>query len=83
MDANYNFIYVDVGCNGRISDEGVFRNSTLAISTNLLNISGPHASDDDETEVLYVIVAADALPLIGKSYENIYFQSTIHGTEDL
>ena len=42
VDANYKFIYADVGCNGRISDGGVFRNSTLSkvISTNLLNIPG-------------------------------------------
>ncbi|XP_050304991.1 uncharacterized protein LOC126742384 [Anthonomus grandis grandis] len=29
VDSNYNFIYADIGCQGRISDGGVFRNSTL------------------------------------------------------
>ena len=66
MDANYKFIYADVGCNGRISDGGVFRNSTLskAISTKLLSILGPRTLDDGETEAPYVIVADDAFPLM-------------------
>ena len=65
VDANYKFIYADVGCNGRISDGGVFRNSTLskAVSTDLLNIPGPRTLDDGETEALDVIVADDAFPL--------------------
>lgn len=27
VDANYNFIFADIGCEGRISDGGVFRNT--------------------------------------------------------
>ena len=66
VDANYKFIYVDIGCNGRISDGRVFRKSTLskAISTNLLNIPGPCTLDDGVTEAPYVIVADDAFPLM-------------------
>lgn len=28
VDADYNFLYADVGCQGRISDGGVFRNTS-------------------------------------------------------
>ena len=38
--SNYMFRYVDVGCNGRVSDGGVYRNSTLstALSVNPSNV---------------------------------------------
>lgn len=29
VDADYNFIYADIGCQGRISDGGVFRNTSF------------------------------------------------------
>lgn len=31
VDANYNFIFVDAGCQGRISDAGIFQDSQLNI----------------------------------------------------
>ena len=65
VDADYKFIYVDVGCNGRISDGGVFRNSTLskAIYENLLNIPPPRKVGEEELLLPYVILADDAFPL--------------------
>lgn len=42
VDADYNFLYANVGCQGRISDGGVFNNSALCrlLNDNELNI--PH-----------------------------------------
>lgn len=54
VDAKYNFIYIDVGTNGRANDASVFNKSTFneALSSNLLNF--PKEG---------VIVADDAFPL--------------------
>ena len=67
VDANYEFIYVGIGCNGRISDGGVFRNCSLskAVKHNNLNIKyTPSQVICEEIQPLpYVIVADNALPL--------------------
>ncbi|XP_035919354.1 protein ANTAGONIST OF LIKE HETEROCHROMATIN PROTEIN 1-like [Anopheles stephensi] len=43
VDANYNFLFVDVGCQGRISDGGVLANSLIyhKLERNELNIPPP------------------------------------------
>lgn len=63
-DANYKFIYVNVGCNGRISDGGVFRESTFAktLSKNTLNFPPAEMLPGRDKAVPYVIVADDAFP---------------------
>ena len=40
VDAEYKFIYIDAGCNGRVSDGGVIKNCTLysALENGTLNI---------------------------------------------
>lgn len=65
VDADYKFRYVDVGCNGRISDGGVFKNSSLygAIKNKTLNIPPPRVMEDNCMQLPYVIVADDAFPL--------------------
>ena len=60
VDADYKFLYVDVGCTGRVSDGGVFRNSSLgdALEHNKLNVP-----DSEEEQLPYVVVGDDAFPL--------------------
>ncbi|XP_063912883.1 putative nuclease HARBI1 [Zophobas morio] len=65
VDAQYNFTYVDVGCNGRVSDGGVFSNSTLytAIEQNALNFPNDEKLPQSNVEVPYVIVTDEAFRL--------------------
>jgi hypothetical protein len=65
VDAKYRFLYVDVGCFGRISDGGVFSNSNLfaALENNSLNIPPPSSITNSNIVTPYTIVADDAFPL--------------------
>lgn len=65
VDADYNFLYVDVGCNGRTSDGGVYNKSSLcrAVEGNLLNFRKDAISPKSTTKIAYVIVADDAFRL--------------------
>ena len=60
VDADYKFLYADVGCNGRISDGGFFRNSSLSCASSLNTLDIP-LSDSESPP--YVVVADDAFPL--------------------
>lgn len=76
IDADYKFIYIDVGCNGRVADGGVFRNSSLstALENNALNIPHPEPLPDESVLLPYMIVADDAFPLknyIQKPYSQV------------
>lgn len=66
VDANYRFLYVDVGCQGRISDGGVFRNSSLyaAIASNDIKIPVAQQLPESDTVSPFVFVADDAFPLM-------------------
>ena len=73
VDANYKFIYVDIGNYGRISDGGTFNNSSLgqALANDSLSIPRPDKVNGFEVEVPYVVVADDAFslkPYIMKPY---------------
>jgi hypothetical protein len=65
VDADYNFTYVDVGCNGRASDGGVYSNSSLckAIERNLLHFPEDATLPKSTKKVPFVIVADDAFRL--------------------
>lgn len=65
VDAQYKFIFVDVGCNGRISDGGVFKNSPLhnIVTHNTQNFPPPGILSGTETATPFTIVADDAFPL--------------------
>lgn len=65
VDANYKFIYIDVGCKGRISDGGVFNRCSLynAIENDQLNIPPPRNLPNSNIQTPFVIVADDAFAL--------------------
>lgn len=65
VDAEYKFIYVDVGCNGRVSDGGVFKNCSLskALEEGKLNLPAAKNLPGGERPVPFMIVADDAFPL--------------------
>ena len=65
-NANYEFILLDVGDNGRQSDAGVYTNSKIgfAIDNNLLDFPSLNIIENSGTNKLYpyVFVADDAFP---------------------
>ncbi|XP_052744680.1 uncharacterized protein LOC128199399 [Bicyclus anynana] len=66
VDANYKFLYVDVGSKGRISDGGVFKNTNLykKLEKRELNIPPPEILQIPyETAVPYFILADKAFAL--------------------
>ena len=65
VDANYRFLYVDIGCNGRVSDGGMFRNSALSegFESNSLHIPPPEPVPGQTFRLPYMFVADDAFPL--------------------
>jgi hypothetical protein len=65
VDADYKFIYIDVGCNGRVADGGVFRNCSLskALEENKLHIPPPEPLPNQSGHIPYMLVADDAFPL--------------------
>ena len=65
VDHDYKFVYIDVGCQGRVGDAGVFQNSQLykALETNSLDIPPAQAIGATDIVVPYVFVGDEAFPL--------------------
>lgn len=77
VDANYNFLYVNVGCPGRISDGGVFKNSQLYKELENKNLNIPDAEILQipyNIAVPYVILGDQAFEL------NNYTMTPFRGT---
>lgn len=77
VDGNYNFIYVNVGCQGRISDGGVFNNTTFRrlIENENINLPADELLPNTNLKCSYVFVADDAFPLsrtIMKPYAGVH-----------
>jgi DDE superfamily endonuclease len=68
VDADYKFLFVDVGTNGRISDGGVYAKTALAtlLENNALQVPSRRILPGRTKPRPYVIVADEAFPL--KSY---------------
>lgn len=76
-DADYNFTFVDIGCQGRISDGGVFSNTILSTKMNkqTLNLPQPAPLNGREKWLPYVFLSDAAFPLkdnIMKSYPDYH-----------
>lgn len=65
-DANYQFIVVDIGAQGRQSDGGVFRLSKFgnALITKNLQLPPPSAIEYGGADFPYFIVGDEAFPLM-------------------
>ena len=65
VDADYRFIYCDVGSNGRVSDGGVFKGCSFneAMERRTLNFPEPAPVPGDNTPIPYFVVADEAFPL--------------------
>ena len=65
VDARYEFLYVDVGTNGRVSDGGVWKGCSLktAIERKILELPEPAQLPQSNKTAPFVFVADDAFPL--------------------
>lgn len=82
VDANYNFIFADVGSQGRISDGGVFKNTQLfkKIKENSLELPPPKELPGRQMKVPYFFAADNAFSLeenIMKPYSGVHAKGSV------
>ncbi|KAF2896697.1 hypothetical protein ILUMI_09478 [Ignelater luminosus] len=79
-DARYKFTYINVGANERVSDAGIFQQSSLCRAMqavhNPLNLPKPQPLPGQNSVVPYVIIGDDAFPL-GKHLLKSYPQRSM------
>jgi hypothetical protein len=76
VDANYNFTYANIGCQGRILGRGVFNETKFkkSLEDNSINLPNPCKLPGRNKSIPFVFVADDAFPLscnIMKPYAGI------------
>ncbi|KAG8235858.1 hypothetical protein J437_LFUL013942 [Ladona fulva] len=83
VDAHYRFIFVDIGCQGRISDGGVFNNSSLfsKLQEGQLKLPSDRRLPSFDKILPYVFVGDAAFALsrhMMKPYPGIYEKGSTH-----
>lgn len=65
VDTNYNFLYANVGCQGRISDGGVFNNTSFnnCLDDNNMHLPLPRLLPQRSLPIPYVFVGDEAFQL--------------------
>lgn len=65
VDADYNFLFVDVGCQGRISDGGIFKDTKLCemIEDRTINLPSPDSLPRRHIPIPYFFVGDSAFAL--------------------
>ena len=65
VDADYKFLYVDIGANGAGSDAGIFNDTELkqALEDDKIGLPPPEPLPHDDQPIAYFIVADDAFAL--------------------
>ena len=65
VDADYRFMYIDIGTPGKAGDAGIFRDSDLkqACITNDIGMPPPEPFPDDDQPIPYFIIGDDAFAL--------------------